>query len=175
MKKILLLSILITALFGQTIDTDKSYVKFKVRNMGIRNVYGTITGMQGTVKFDTEQPDLAIFDVTVNVNTINTESPKRDAHLKNEDFFETDKWSTINFKSLQVTDQDSVYSVIGELSIKNVTKKVVVPFSILETDSTITFTGGEIVNRLDYSVGIDYNNFKIGHELSVEVVCVVKK
>ncbi len=41
MKKILLLTFLLTSLFGQTIDTDKSYVKIKVRNMGIRDVSGT--------------------------------------------------------------------------------------------------------------------------------------
>ncbi|NHZ85745.1 MAG: hypothetical protein GWP19_07680, partial [Planctomycetia bacterium] len=172
MKKIILLSFLLTALFAQTIDVDKSYIKFKVRNMGIRDVSGTITDMQGTVKFDSVQPDSAIFDVTVNVNTINTNGKKRDAHLKNEDFFEIEKWPTIHFKSVQIINQDSVYSVTGNLTIKNVTKRIVVPFTIIETDSTITLAGGDIVNRLDYNVGIDYSNFKIGYEISVEVVCV---
>ena len=49
------------------------------------------------------------------------------------------------------------------------------PFKIEETDDTIKFTGGNMVNRLDYNVGVDYNNFKIGFELSIEVVCVVNK
>ena len=71
MKKIILPLLLLTALFGQTIDADKSYVKFKVRNMGVRDVTGTITGMQGAFKFDSAEPDSANFDVTVNVNTIN--------------------------------------------------------------------------------------------------------
>ncbi len=175
MKKIILLSILLTALFSQTIDVDKSFVKFKVRNMGIRDVYGTITDMQGTVKFDTQNPDSSYFEVAVDLNTINTAEEKRDAHLKNEDFFETDKWPTINFKSIQIINQDSVYSVTGNLTIKDVTKQIVVPFSIIETDSTITFAGSSVVNRLDYNVGVDYSNFKIGYKISVEVVCVVKK
>jgi len=68
MKKILLLLFLLTSIFGQTIDSDKSYVKFKVRNMGIRDVEGKITDMQGTVKFDSAQLESAIFDVSVNVN-----------------------------------------------------------------------------------------------------------
>lgn len=175
MKKLFLLSVLLTTLFGQTIDSDKSYVKFKVRNMGVRDVKGTITGMLGTVIFNSVQPDSAIFDVSVNVNTIDTNDKKRDAHLINEDFFETDKWPTIRFKSLKITNQDSVYTVNGDLSIKNVTKKVNVSFKIIETDSTIKFIGSEIVNRIDYNVGVEYNNFKIGHELSVEVVCIVNK
>ncbi len=175
MKKIILLSFLLTSLFAQTIDVDKSYVKFSVRNMGIRDVTGTITDMQGNVDYNANQLDSSYFDVTVNFNTINTNDKKRDAHLKNEDFFETDKWQTINFKSLQITDQDSVYSVIGDLTIKDVTKKVNVPFNIVETDSTITFIGGEIVNRIDYNVGVDYSNFKIGYDITIEVVCIVNK
>lgn len=143
--------------------------------MGIRYVHGTITDVQGTVKFDSQNPDSSYFDVTVDVNTINTENNKRDDHLKSEDFFETDKWSTINFRSLQITDQDSVYSVTGNLTIKDVTKRIVVPFTIIETDSTITFAGSGVVNRLDYNVGIDYNDFKIGYEINLDIVCVVNK
>ncbi len=175
MKKIILLSFLLTVVFGQTIDVDKSYVKFSVRNMGIRDVAGTITEMKGTVDFNAKQLDSSYFEVAVDLNTINTSEEKRDAHLKNEDFFETNKWPTINFKSIQIINQDSVYSVTGNLTIKDVTKQIVVPFSIIETDSTITFAGSIAVNRLDYNVGVDYSNFKIGYEISVEVVCVVKK
>ena len=170
-----MLSMLLTTLFAQTIDSDKSYVEFSVRNMGIRDVTGTITNMQGNVNLNTNQLDSSYFDVTVNINTINTNDKKRDARLKNEDFFETDIWQTINFKSLQITDQDSVYTVIGDLTIKDITKKVNVPFNIIETDSTITFIGGEIVNRIHYNVGVDYSNFKIGYDITIEVVCVVNK
>jgi len=175
MKKILLLLFLLTSIFGQTIDSDKSYVKFKVRNMGIRDVEGKITDMQGTVKFDSAQLESAIFDVSVNVNTIDTNDKKRDTHLINEDFFDTDKWPIIRFKSKSIKQQNDDYIVIGDLTIKDVTKEVQVPFNIAENDETITFSGGEVVNRIDYNVGVDYNNFKIGFELLVDVVCVVNK
>ncbi|MFC1784657.1 YceI family protein [Candidatus Neomarinimicrobiota bacterium] len=175
MKKLILLIFFISSLFGQTIDIDKSFVKFKVRNMGIRNVYGTITGMSGTVNFDIQNLDSAIFDVAVKVNTIDTNSKKRDAHLKNEDFFKTDKWPTIRFKSKTIHKQEDIYSVIGDLTIKDVTKEIQVPFKIDENDKTIIFTGGDVVNRLDYNVGLDYNNFKISTEISVEVVCIINK
>ncbi len=175
MKKIILPLLLLTALFGQTIDADKSYVKFKVRNMGVRDVTGTITGMQGAFKFDSAEPDSANFDVTVNVNTINTNDKKRDAHLKNEDFFETKKWPTIQFKSESIKKQGPIYGVMGYLTIKNITKQVFIPFQIEEMDNKIKFSGGETVNRLDYNVGVDYSNFKIGYEITVEVVCVVNK
>ena len=175
MKKLLFLTILFSSLFAQTIDADKSFVKFNVRNMGIRIARGTLTDMQGTVKFDSQKLDSSYFDVTVNVNTINTAEKKRDAHLKNKDFFETDKWSIIRFKSSRITKNDSVYSVTGDLTIKDVTKQIVVPFTVIETDSTTTFAGSGVVERLDYNVGINYNDFKIGYNVNVEIICVVNK
>ena len=175
MKKLLLLTVLFSSIFAQTIDVDKSMVKFKVRNMGVRDVTGTITDMQGTVEFDAENPDSSYFDVTVRVNTINTDNNKRDAHLKNEDFFETDKWPTLRFKSKRIVKQDEIFGTYGSLTIKNVTKDVFVPFRIEETDKTITFMGGNIINRLDYNVGESTDTFKVGNEINVEVICVLKK
>lgn len=174
-KKLLLLALFVGSLFAQTIDTKKSYIKFKVRNMGVRNVVGTITGMQGVVKFDSDQPDSTIFDVTVNVNTINTKNSKRDKHLRNPDFFETNKWPTIHFKSKTIKKQGRIYGVIGYLTIKDVTKQVFIPFQIEENSKTIKFTGGSTINRIDYNLGVDFNNFKVGFEIMVDVVCVVKK
>jgi len=95
--------------------------------------------------------------------------------LINEDFFFFFKWKIIRFKSKSIKQQNDDYIVIGDLTIKDVTKEVQVPFNIAENDETITFSGGEVVNRIDYNVGVDYNNFKIGFELLVDVVCVVNK
>lgn len=175
MKKLILHLLLLTTLFGQNIDTDKSLVKFKVRNMGVRDVQGTIFDMQGDVKFDVQNLDSSYFDVTVNVNTINTENEKRDNHLIDPDFFETTKWPNIRFESTNITKGDSLYLVKGNLTIKDVTKEVNVPFSYVETDSTISLIGGEIVNRIDYNIGVDYNNFKIGYEVAIEVNCTLVK
>jgi polyisoprenoid-binding protein YceI len=143
--------------------------------MGVRDVTGTITDMQGIVKFDAENPDSSYFDVTVRVNTINTDNKKRDAHLKNEDFFETDKWPTLRFKSKRIVKQDEIFGTYGSLTIKNVTKDVFVPFRIEETEKTITFMGDNIVNRLDYNVGEGTDTFKVGIEINVEVICVLNK
>lgn len=143
--------------------------------MGIWDVSGTITNMQGIINFDKANLNSSVFDVTVTVNTINTKSEKRDTHLKKEDFFETDKWPTIRFKSTKITDQDSVFTVIGNLTIKDITKQLVVPFTIIETDSTFTFSGSHVINRIDYNVGVDYNSFMIKDEITVNVICVIKK
>ena len=50
-----------------------------------------------------------------------------------------------------------------------------VPFRIIENDKTITFIGGETISRYDYNVGNDFDTFKIGEEISVEVNCIINK
>ena len=175
MRKLLFIAVLFGLLFGQSIDADKSFVKFTVRNMGIRDVVGTITDMKGTVKFDSSNLDSSYFDVMVNVNTINTNNDKRDKHLRNEDFFETETWPNIHFKSKMISRQDNLLGVAGTLTIKDVAKEVFVPFVIEESDSTIIFTGGRTISRLEYNVGVDTDTFKIGDEINVEVTCVTIK
>lgn len=175
MRKLLLSALFIGSLFAQDIDVTNSFVQFKVRNMGVRDVVGTITGMQGTVKFDKQNPDSSYFDVTVDVNTIDTKIAKRDNHLKNEDFFEVQKWPTIRFESKRIAKQEKIYGVFGYLTIKDVTREIFVPFQVEETDDTITFKGGDKINRLDYNVGENFNTFKAANEIYVEVTCVVNK
>ena len=175
MKKYLSIILLGSFILAQNIVETESYAQFKVRNMGVRDVYGTITGMQGIVDFRTQNPDSAYFEVTIAVNTIDTENPKRDAHLKNEDFFETDKWPTIHFKSKKISKQDELYGVFGYLTIKDVTREVFVPFSVEETKDQIIFKGGETINRLDYNVGVEFDTFKIGNKIDVDVICVFNK
>lgn len=175
MRKYIIIGILLSIVIGQTIDQEKSYIQFKVRNMGVRDVYGTIKGMQGKVEFNTKKAESATFDVTIDVNTIDTENPKRDAHLKNEDFFETNKWPTISFKSKKIIKQDNMYGVFGNLTIKDVSRDVFVPFIVEETKDHLLFKGGKTINRLDYNVGEDFDTFKAANEIEVEVICVVNK
>jgi len=175
MRKLLFIAVLFGLLIGQSIDADKSFVKFSVRNMGVRDVVGTITDMKGTVKFDFSNLDSSYFDVMVNVNTINTNNEKRDKHLRNEDFFETETWPNIQFKSKKIVRQDNLLGVAGYLTIKDVTKEVYVPFVVEESESTLTFKGGETISRLEYNVGVDTDTFKIGDEINVEVICVTIK
>lgn len=175
MNRILFISIIISIIFAQTIDTEKSHVKFTVRNFGVRDVVGIITDMKGTVNFDSYNLDSSYFDVTVNVNTVNTNNDKRDKHLRNEDFFETETWPNIHFKSNKISRQNNLLGVAGYLTIKDVTKEVFVPFIVVESDSTFIFTGGKTISRFEYNVGVDTDTFKIGDEIKVEVTCVTLK
>lgn len=108
------------------IDPAHSKAHFTVRHMMITNVRGSFSGVQGTVVYDPENYGASSVDVTIDANTINTQEPDRDNHLKSADFLEVAKYPTITFKSKSVAkDGDGEVEVKGDLTIHGVTKEVV--------------------------------------------------
>lgn len=108
-----------------TVDQSHSSVGFEVKHMMVSKVKG---------QFDSYTADIEAVDLTdlttaqvafkFDVASINTNSADRDNHLKSADFFETDKYPTIDFKSTNITKDGDDYKVTGDLTIKGVTKPV---------------------------------------------------
>jgi len=107
------------------IDTAHTHAQFKVRHLMISNVKGEFTKVTGTVEFDEANPAASNINVTVDVNSISTREPQRDAHLKSADFFDAEKYPTITFVSKEVvkSGEDS-FEVVGDLTIHGVTQTV---------------------------------------------------
>ena len=109
-----------------TIDTAHTSAGFKVRHLMISNVKGEFTKTTGTVSFDPKDLAASSVDATVDVNTISTREPKRDAHLKSPDFFDAAKYPAMTFKSTKFEAAGpGKYKVTGNLTLHGVTKPVV--------------------------------------------------
>jgi polyisoprenoid-binding protein YceI len=107
------------------IDTAHTHAQFKVRHLMISNVKGEFSQVTGTVDLDDANPSACSFNVTIDVNSINTREPQRDAHLKSADFFDVAKYPTITFVAKEVVKSgDDSYEVVGDLTIHGVTKTV---------------------------------------------------
>src|SRR6476620_10065302 len=92
----LLVSLLVTKAQQYKPVDEKSEIKFVIKNFGL-NTSGSLTGLKGTINFDPSNPAASSFNVSVDVNTVNTGSDARDNHLKKEEYFDVAKYSTINF------------------------------------------------------------------------------
>lgn len=107
------------------IDPTHSEIGFKIRHLMITNVSGTFGKAEVTA--DTGGDDFATADVNVKieVESINTNNSQRDAHLRNADFFEVEKFPYITFKSTKIKQvDDENFILAGELTIKETTKPV---------------------------------------------------
>ena len=99
------------------IDTAHTHAQFKVRHLMISNVKGDFDKVTGTVVYDEANPGASSINISINVNSISTREPQRDAHLKSADFFDVEKFPNITFVSTGVvkSGEDS-FEVVGDLT-----------------------------------------------------------
>ena len=155
---------------AQTIDSNNSVVNFGISNMKWKTVEGTFSGMKGTIDFDENNLQNSSFNVCIDAATVNTKNEKRDAHLKNEDFFDVEKYPEICFTSSSIEKSSEGYLTKGTLTMHGVSKPVEINFTY--TDNT--FVGELTINRFDYKVGEGTNTFMVGEEATLEIICKLK-
>jgi polyisoprenoid-binding protein YceI len=131
-----------------------SSVKFLIKNFGL-NVDGSFRGLDGSIVFNPDKLETAVFKVTVDAATVNTGNSKRDGHLKKEEYFDAANYPKIRFTSSKIssTGKASQYLVDGTVTIKGVSKPVSFPFSTSTSAGRIIFTGQFKLNRRDFKVG----------------------
>ena len=110
------------------IDPSHSNVTFGVKHMMVATVRGKLGKLQGEIDFDPKAPAAAKILATIDANTIDTNDPKRDGHLKSPDFFDVGQYPELTFRSTKIEpkaskDKDQ-FSVSGDLTIRGTTKPV---------------------------------------------------
>jgi polyisoprenoid-binding protein YceI len=141
------------------LDKSHSGVKFGIDHLVISEVEGTFKVFGGTLTSPTPDFNNAKVDFTVDVNSINTDDDKRDAHLKSDDFFNAEKFPAMKFSSSSFKKlKGNAYVLEGDLTIRNVTKKV--KFAVIY-GGTVKDPWGNIkagfkasgkINRKDYGL-----------------------
>ena len=112
---------------------------------------GVFTSLKGNVSFDESNVAASKFDVTIDVNSINTGNGMKNSKAKGEEWFNAAKYPTIKFTSDKISKTATGYAAVGTLDMHGVKKQITIPF----TFSNKTFTGSFDINRLDYGVGTD--------------------
>jgi polyisoprenoid-binding protein YceI len=114
-----------------TIDPVHSSVGFRIRHF-VSKVPGSFTKFSGTILVDRDNLENSSVEATIDVGSINTFNDHRDADLKTANYFDADKFTTITFKSKSWKKTgDNAFDVTGDLTIKGVTKEVVLKTTLL--------------------------------------------
>ncbi|MFS4459157.1 YceI family protein [Bdellovibrio sp. HCB2-146] len=108
-----------------TIDSAHSSANFSIKHMMIAKVHGGFEKVSGTLLLDSQDITKSSIEASIEAASINTREPQRDAHLKSADFFDIEKYPTLNFKSKKVEQDGDDLKVTGDLTIHGVTKEVV--------------------------------------------------
>ena len=104
------------------IDPAHSDLGFKIRHLMVSNVKGTLTDYSGGMKYSMDNMEDAEIRFEAEVKSISTGNADRDAHLNNEDFFNTDRFPKMYFESTQVNLANG--KMKGEMTIKDTTKEI---------------------------------------------------
>jgi polyisoprenoid-binding protein YceI len=129
-----------------------SQVHFTIKNFAI-NTNGKLSGLKGQIVFDRNKPANSSFDITADVASINTDNNKRDNHLRAEDFFDAARYPVIRITGKAINVAANSYLLKGNLTIKNITKAIEIPFTTTPQGKGLLFEGAFRINRLDYTVG----------------------
>lgn len=106
------------------IDPSHSEVHFKVKHLVITTVTGSFKQFSGSAQAGDDFTNAAI-SFEADVASIDTNNEQRDGHLRSADFFETDKFPKLTFKSTSFTKKsDDAYELVGDLTIKDATQPV---------------------------------------------------
>ncbi|MEI6263512.1 MAG: YceI family protein [Sphingobacteriia bacterium] len=152
----LFLSFFVFALSAQTIKpTDNgSEIFFSINNFGL-STKGSLSGLSGSIIWNTADLKTASFNVSVASKTINTDNRLRDEHLKKSDYFNVEKFPVINIQSNQIITGNKPGEFIMEatLTIKGVSKKINFPFNVISQNGNTIFGTNFEINRRDFGIG----------------------
>ena len=145
----------------------QSHVKFIIKNAGF-NVPGYFSDFKTDITYNKSNPKDSKFNGTIKVTSINTSNSGRDNHLRKEDFFDVAKYPDMTFKSTVVSVVSPTrLKVVGDLTIKNVTKKVLFEVDVAESGGKTIFTTKLTINRLDYTVGT--SSWTLANDLTMDL------
>jgi polyisoprenoid-binding protein YceI len=107
-----------------TIDSAHSRAQFAVRHLMVSTVRGLLGKVTGTIRFDGSDVKTLAVDVTIDVTGIDTAEPARDKHLRSADFFDTEKYPTLTFRSKRAEAAGAGrFRLVGDLTMHGVTKE----------------------------------------------------
>ncbi|KUG55184.1 MULTISPECIES: YceI family protein [Kocuria] len=142
-----------------SIDPTHSRVGFSSRHAMVTKVRGAFNDVSGTAQLDAEDMSRSKVSVVLSVDSVDTRSPQRDAHLRSADFFDAQQHPTIEFDSTAVDEVDeNQFIVTGELTIRGVTRTISVPLELLGVDTDpfgqlrAGLEGSRRIDRKDWGV-----------------------
>lgn len=182
MKKIVVLTSALFMLFAFTtpvnwnVDGAHSKLGFTVTHLGISDVSGLFKNFDVKVMASKEDFSDAVFELTADVASIDTEVEMRDNHLKSADFFDVANHPKLSFKSTAITPAGkNQYKLAGNLQLHGVTKPVTLhvlyrgtvenPMSKKAT-SGFQVTGS--IKRSDFNIGEKFPAPMISDEVRIK-------
>jgi polyisoprenoid-binding protein YceI len=158
-----------------TIDGAHTAANFTVKHLGISTVHGRFSSVSGTILFDPQAPEKSSVTAVIKSASVTTDNAMRDKDLNSPRFFDTTKFSEIRFQSTSIRKAgDDKYVAVGNLTIRDVTKPVEIPFTLAQGKGAkgelrLGVQGMLTINRFDYNVSYDTTGAVVSKDVNIEL------
>ena len=160
------------------IDPSHSVVGFVGRHLMISKVRGRFNTFSGVVHVP-EDPLQSTVEATVVLDSVTTGDETRDAHLRGEDFFNTEQHPVMTFTSTGLKADGDDYILTGDLTVAGQTHSIDfdLEFDGVEKDpwggTRAGFTATAEISRKDWNltwnVALETGGVLVGDKIKIEL------
>ena len=153
----------VAAASARTWELDRAHTNFY---FSVDHIFSKVRGhfndYTGEVAFDPADLANSSLKFVIKVDSIDTNEPKRDKHLRSADFFDSDKYPLMTFTSTKITALgDGKYAAAGKFNVKGQDYDLTLPFTLAGIKphpmapgkDVIGLNGGLVIDRLQYKIG----------------------
>ncbi|MES2578353.1 MAG: YceI family protein [Bacteroidota bacterium] len=171
-----------TFLLAQTTwkaDPMHSKLTFSTVHHGISDIAGLFKKFEITATTNKTDFSDAVFELSTDVASIDTEVEMRDNHLRSADFFDVEKYPKMTFKSISIKKIGKNKSkLVGTLTLHGITKPAIITMwyrgtIVNEQSKAITagFQFSGILKRSEFNVGSKFPSKMISDEVQIKADC----
>jgi len=162
-----------------SLDRNRSGVFFQIRPFGFWTVRGVFTSFEARLDVGEALDSVALY-ATIDTASVDTNNPKRDAHLRSSDLLDAEAHPLMSFRSTRIHPiDDNGYVLEGDLTINGITKPVAldVDFNgdVHPDDDRVHagFSATAEIRLADFDVGLtlapDIGKFTMGEKVKLAI------
>jgi polyisoprenoid-binding protein YceI len=148
-----------------TLDKIHSTVSFTVRHLMVSKVRGRFTSFDAEL-VTAENPLDSRVSATIDLTSIDTDNPDRDAHIRSADFFHVEKYQTMTFESTGIRESGDHFVLDGELTLHGVTRPVALDVEVNGFQAKTPF--GDTRAGFSATTEIDRRDFDISFNMPLD-------
>lgn len=161
------------------LDPAHTLVEFSAKHLMISTVKGRISGVEGTIYTDGNEPANSSVEVSLAAATLDTRIEQRDQHLRSADFLDVEKFPEIKFRSTDIQGDEQNFKLTGDLTIRDVTRPITLDVTF--EGQTKDPWGGERVGfsatgkfdrrefGLTWNVLLESGGLTVGNDIKIQI------
>jgi polyisoprenoid-binding protein YceI len=158
-----------------SVDNAHSKLGFEITHLMLTDIEGSFKNVESKITASKADFSDAVVELTADVNSVNTDNEKRDAHLLAADFFDATKYPKLTFKSTSFKKVgNNKYKVAGNLNFHGVTKPVTldavlkgININAESKKETAGFKVTGMIKRSDFNFGSKYPTAMLSDEVNL--------